>query len=100
MNKNLLTSENFFASPLLPSQQEASPYLSPFPCSFRKQSDDFHDLLNFSLENDPFEAPRSKLDSMDEPSNGVALLPAPVDPPEEMSPLEDNPDLEQSPQRF
>lgn len=47
MNKNLAACDSFL-SPLLPS-----PYLSPFPHSFRKQSDDLDQLLSFRLDSCP-----------------------------------------------
>lgn len=50
MKKNQAASELFSFSSLLPSQDEPSPYLSPFPNHFRKHSEAFDDLIDFKLE--------------------------------------------------
>lgn len=50
MNKSQAASDNFFLSPILQSQQDHSPYLSPFQNPFRKHSAGFEDLIDFRLE--------------------------------------------------
>jgi hypothetical protein len=66
MNKNQAASENFFLSPFLQSQEDHSPYLSPFHNPFRKQSAGFEDFIDFRLEDNPLD-PLEKGDSLEDP---------------------------------
>lgn len=70
MNKSQAASDNFFLSPILQSQQDHSPYLSPFQNPFRKHSAGFEDLIDFRLEEQPEEQQEEEAEARSSDSRG------------------------------
>jgi hypothetical protein len=64
MNLSSAFAESLLNSPLL-HQRELSPFISPFPTHSRRFSEDLAELVDFNLEESPFQAPDPDLPGPD-----------------------------------